>query len=108
VSGLNIAYFSIAVSIFLCFAFLHVIAYQKLRNGYIESKPSWFILCYTGVFFLKAVIYSVKLFPQEDQIQLMNFLLIFVLSCTSDLITFLLYTFVLEMREVIMTIRATD
>jgi hypothetical protein len=108
VSGLNIAYFSIAVSIFLCFTFLHVLAYHELRHGYIESKPSWFLLCYTGVFFLKAVIYSVRLFPKEDQIQLMNFLLIFFLSCGSDLITFLLYTFVLEMREVIMTIGSMD
>jgi hypothetical protein len=39
---------------------------------------------------------------------LMNFLLIFVQSCGSDLITFLLYTFVFEMREVIMTIGARD
>ena len=105
---MNIAYFSIALTIFLCFTLLHVLVYHKLKNGYIERKPSWFLLCYTAVFFLKAVIYSVRLFPKEDQIQLMNFLLIFVQSCGSDLITFLLYTFVFEMREVIMTIGARD
>ncbi len=54
------------------------------------------------------MIYSVRLSPKEDQIQFMNFTLVFVLSCGSDLITFLLYTFILEMREVVMTIGATS
>ena len=101
-SGLDITYFSIAVSIFLAFTSLHVLVYKKLRQGYIESLPSRFLLSYTGVFFLKAVIYSVRLLPKEDPF--INFTLVFVLGCGTDLITFLLYTFILEMREVVMTI----
>jgi hypothetical protein len=54
------------------------------------------------------VIYSLRLSPKEDQNTLMNFILTFVRSCGSDLITFLLYTFILEMREVVMTIGATS
>ena len=61
-------------------------------------------MSFTVVFFLKAVIYSVNLYHDDKQKKLMNFVLSFIRSIGTDLITFLLYTFILEMREVLLTI----
>ena len=93
---MDYAYASISVSIFFSFTTLFFYVYRALHDGYIDKKALWFMTGYAVLFFLKAVIYSVKIIETEENLDFFNFVLVFGLSCTSDLITFMIYTFILS------------
>ena len=63
---------------------------------------------YSLVFLLKAVVFTLKLFPVFNQLVFLNFLFVLAISLATDMVTFLLYTFILEMREVMVKLASTS
>jgi hypothetical protein len=101
-------YSGLALILFLVFAALHVFLRSKLKGGFIERKASWFLLGYSLVFLLKATVFTLKLFPVFNQLVFLNFLLVLAISLATDIVTFLLYTFILEMREAMVKLASTS
>ena len=101
-------YSGLAIIIFLAFTALHLSLRYKLKGGFIERKASWFLLGYSLVFLLKAVVFTLKLLPLFNQLVFLNFLLVLAISLATDMVTFLLYTFILEMREVMVKLASTS
>ena len=82
--------------------------FLALRGGFIDKKAIWFMISYAVIFFLKFMIFSATLINIKEDLALFKFVLSFLLSCTSDLITFLIYTFIFEMKEVVIMILSSD
>ena len=101
-------YSGLALTLFLLFASLHLCLRQKLKGGFIERKASWFLLAYSLVFLLKAVVFTLKLFPVFNKLVLLNFLLVLAISLATDVVTLLLYTFILEIREVMVKLASSS
>ena len=94
-------YSGLSLTLFLVFASLHLSLRHKLRGrfskGFIERKATWFLSAYSLVFLLKAVVFTLKLFPVFNQLVFLNFLLVLAISLATDVVNLLLYTFIMEM-----------
>jgi hypothetical protein len=100
-------YSGLSLALFLLFASLHFFLRHKLRGGFIERKAAWFLSAYSLVFLLKAVVFTLKLFPVFNQLVFWNFLLVLAISLATDVVSLLLYTFILEMREVMVKLASS-
>ena len=101
-------YSGLSLTLFLLFASLHLSLRYKLRGGFIERKASVFLSAYSLVFLLKAVVFTLKLFPVFNQLVFLNFLLVLAISLATDVVNFLLYTFIMEMREVMVKLASSS
>ena len=99
-------YFGVAMLVFVTFGTLFVRVARALRGGFIEANALWFLSSYALVFFLKATIFTLLIFPSFNQNTLINFVFLFAISVATDLVMLLLY--ILEMREVVLKLEATS
>ena len=101
-------YALISLIVFIVFTVANIVVSRKLRGGFIDRKSRLFLLAYIMVFFLKAFAYIFKLLPDVKNLPLYKFIQILILSIAADIVTFLLYTFVFEIKEVNIKLAATS
>ena len=102
---MKIIYATVGIIVFLVFSVLYSYVYRKIKGGYIDFKANAFLMSYTLVFLLKAIIFCLKVGSKNNMI-LFKFIVAFCISLTADLTTFLAFTFIFDLRDVNMKLSA--
>jgi hypothetical protein len=104
---LQYLYASISFLIFGIFSLIYFLLTLKLSKDCIDFKAKLFLLTYFIVFLLKAIISGIRLINLEN-FEIINFILSFIWTMTTDCTEFLLITFIFDIKEVNIKLKAAS